>query len=402
MHDTLKTRKLDVIWNMTLICPWDCKICCVDAVHVTKKKGMIFIRSGGLSEVDQLPLKAGPQSIFDQALEFRQSKGLELDLAGKLRVLDHLHGFNARIDVSGGDALVVAENFQVLRVASERFGRDQITLTATGAGLAKYDADALSPLIGELNFTYDGVGFDTGSTRPAGYAAGNLKKATQFARRGVLTRAECPLTVENIESEERLTRLYLNLRDAGISKLLLMRLFPVGRGTSQGASVPEPTQYRRAIDFFRTLEEKFGGPVVKVQCALKFFDPKSRAATKGNPCDLMTESFGLTPDGTLLASPWAVNGQGRPMHEAFVLGNLATTPMQTILQSEKVRAYMPRLDENVGHCKIFTFFHSTKSDPVDRLFDNADPLYTGKQNARELVLAHSAKEEEAGTCRCSR
>ncbi len=264
VHDTPQPKQLDLIWNMTLICPWDCEICCVDAVHVTKKNGIVFIRSAGLNTIDELPLKPGPQSIFDQALEFRQSQGLELDLAGKLRVLDHLEGFNARIDVSGGDALVVAENFHVLRVASERFGRDQITLTATGAGLAKYDAEALSPFIGELNFTYDGVGFETGSTRPAGYAAGNLNKAAQFARSGVLTRAECPLTVENVESVERLTTLYLNLRDAGISKLLLMRLFPVGRGTSHGASVPDPSQYRRAIDFFRSLEEKFGGPVVKV------------------------------------------------------------------------------------------------------------------------------------------
>ncbi len=117
----------------------------------------------------------------------------------------------------------------------------------------------------------------------------------------------------------------------------------------------------------------------------------------------MTESFGLTPDGTLLASPWAIDGRGRPMHDAFVLGNLATTPMQAILQSEKVRAYMPRLDENIGHCKIFTFFHSTKSDPVDRLFDNADPLYTGKKALEvQLVRSGTGSEEEAGTCRCSR
>lgn len=386
MASSTTTRKVDLIWNMTLICPHDCQICCVDAVHVSRKGGNIVVRSGGLAKIDQLPIKPGPQSIFDQALEFRQSQGLELNLAGKLRVIDHLSGFDARIDFSGGDALILEENLRVLEVASNRLGREQLTLTATGAGLTKFNADALSPLIGEMNFTYDGVGFDTGPMRPAGYAAANLRKAAQFASRGVRTRAECPLTLENTENEERLTALYLNLRDAGIGKLLLMRLFPVGRGTSHGASVPAPHQYRRAIGFIRELEDKYAGPVVKVQCALKCFDERSKVGMTGNPCDLISESFGLTPDGTLLASPWAVDGLGKPLHDAFVLGNLAATPMDMILQSEKVRAYMPRLDDNLGHCKIFSFFHSSKRDPVDRLFDMADPLYASNKPIAESVL----------------
>ena len=41
----LKSKKLDIIWNITSICPWDCAICCVDAKHVTvdKQSGTILI-----------------------------------------------------------------------------------------------------------------------------------------------------------------------------------------------------------------------------------------------------------------------------------------------------------------------------------------------------------------------
>lgn len=386
-------RKVDLIWNMTLICPWDCQICCVDAVHVSKKGGEILLRSSGLGTLERLPVRQGAGSIFDQALAFRQSEGLELDLQGKLRVLDHLEGMSARLDLSGGDVLVVSENLEVLRVAAARFGRGQITLTATGAGLSKFDATMLSPLIGELNFTYDSARSETQSTRPSGYAAGNLRKAAEFAGRGVHTRAECPLTLENISDEAQLTAIYLNLRDAGIDKLLLMRLFPVGRGTSHGASVPNPDQYRRAISLFRDLEAKISGPAVKIQCALRGFDEPSCAVATANPCDLMTESFGLTPNGTLLASPWAVDGRGRPIHDAFVLGNLATTPLSDILQSEKALSYMSRLDENHGHCKIFSFLHSKKENAIDRLFDVADPLITTRPRARVLPLMRSVVPE---------
>jgi len=31
-------RRLDIIWNMTSICPWNCKICCVDAKQVSIHK----------------------------------------------------------------------------------------------------------------------------------------------------------------------------------------------------------------------------------------------------------------------------------------------------------------------------------------------------------------------------
>jgi hypothetical protein len=57
-----------------------------------------------------------------------------------------------------------------------------------------------------------------------------------------------------------------------------------------------------------------------------------------------------------------------------VIGNLAETRLSQLLATEKAQAYQRRLDENFGHCKIFTFFQSTKSNPVDRIFDRADPL----------------------------
>ena len=364
-------RKVDIIWNVTLVCPWNCAICCVDAVHVTKRSNIITMKSRALTATEHLPM-TDQGNHFEQAMRKRQQEGLELDKAGKMRVLDHLTNaaLLPKIDFSGGDVMVARENFEVLQAAASRFGRTQITLTATGAGLAGYDVASLAPYIGELNFTYDSPVIDGGPTRPTGYANGNLRKAAQFAQAGVRTRGECPLSIDNI-ADETLRQIYRNLHDAGIGKLLLMRLFPVGRGQHQPGAIPSPEQYRRAIAVLREMEADLGSPAVKLQCALKFFDRQDMTV---NPCDLLHESFGLQADGTLLFSPWAVGPQGRPLSEEWVIGNLSEHPLAELLASEKAQAYRQRLDQNFGHCKIFSYFQSTKSDPVDRIFDAADPL----------------------------
>jgi MoaA/NifB/PqqE/SkfB family radical SAM enzyme len=378
---TQSRSKVDIIWNVTLVCPWDCQICCVDAVHVTKRQGTITMRSQALSTTEQLPM-TGKGNHFEQAMKKRQEQGLELDLAGKLRVIEHLRGerFLPKIDFSGGDVMVAGENFEVMKHASSVFGRDQITLTATGAGLFQYNVEEIAPHIGELNFTYDSPSYDGRQSRPAGYASGNLRKAAQFAKAGVLTRGECPLTVHNIE-DEPLRQLYRNLHEAGINKLLLMRLFPVGRGHFQAENVPSPAQYRRAIQVLRDMEAMYGFPTVKLQCALKFFDKQDM---QENPCDLVRESFGLQANGTLLTSPWAVGAHSQALHDAWVLGNLSTTPLADLLATEKAQEYYRRQNENFGHCKIFAFLTSRRERPMDRIFDTVDPL---AKNALEETLA---------------
>ncbi|MEU4477783.1 hypothetical protein AB0F68_06910 [Micromonospora sp. NPDC023966] len=296
---------------------------------------------------------------------------MELDLEGKRRVLRHLGDHRVKLDISGGDPLSVKENYVLLREASELLGRDQITLTATGAGLATYAVSEIVPYVGELNFTYDGTSLQKGSLRPATYAKGNLRKARQFADAGVRVRGECPLTVHNSQPQV-LRRIYQDLHDAGVETLLVMRLFPVGRGVSTSAATPNPGGYRAAIDTLRQLERANGSPKVKLQCALKHLDGFSAGE---NPCDAITQSFGLTPQGILLGSPWAVDAVGRPMDDAWVLGNLADQPLSTILLSHKAANLRRRADENHGHCKIFSWLNGRSRSSVDRIFEKSDPLY---------------------------
>jgi MoaA/NifB/PqqE/SkfB family radical SAM enzyme len=317
----------------------------------------------------------------------RQRQGAELRLSEKMRVLENMEGMPVKVDISGGDPLAVSENHDLLRVAARVLGRESVTLTATGYGLAGFDVQEVAPFISELNFTFDNPDDAGGPNRPTGYATANLRVAQRYAKKGVTTRAECPLSIRNCD-EESLRRLYLALHGAEIDKLLIMRLFPVGRGYLRASDIPMAEQYRRAIATLREMERRYGNPVVKLQCALKHFDA---ASYDGNPCDMLRGSVGLMADGTLLASPWAVGPEGSPISDGWVLGNLAREPLSDILSSDKAQAMLARLDENFGHCKIFAYQYSRRTQDMERIFDATDPLYAEQATTQVSVARKSAR-----------
>jgi MoaA/NifB/PqqE/SkfB family radical SAM enzyme len=381
LDDASSSPKLDIIWNTTMVCGWNCAACCVAATHVKQKNGLVFISTPELDRYEEIPADPGAGNIFDQALQHRQARGLELTFEQKLQVLDNLAGHRVQVDLSGGDVLSPRkEGTRLLDAAVSKLGRHALTLTATGSGLAHADVKDVAKKIKELNFTFDGTPDPDNPLRPATYAATNLRKAKQFAAEGVITRAECPLSAQNLEPAA-LERIYLQLRDAGIDKFLLMRLFPSGRGEFVREAIPTNLQYKRAIATLRSIEAEYGGPEVKLQCALRWLEGPSVV----NPCDAITESFGLMWDGTLLGSPWAISKSGRPVDQAWVLGNLAENTLTEILASEKVERLRSRAAENHGSCKMFAWFHGSSKNSEDRMFEDSDPLYNSTQALKDAA-----------------
>ncbi len=363
-------KTYDIIWNITRLCSWDCAVCCVDAIHVSRNKsGETIARIAGLSE----EIKVGEKNIesFQSAQEYFQFRGMELSLDEKFKILENLQGKTVKIDFSGGDPLVLPENLLVIERASKSFGKDNVTLTATARGLDHKVILRLANLIGEFNFTYD-PGIDQSSdNRPVGYALGNLKASKVFRDYGVKTRAELPLTTEN-STPKNLSQIYSDLTEAKIDKLLLMRLFPVGRGASRISTGLSPTQTIEAIQLLKSLETS-SGPRIKLQCALKhLFDPES--SKHQNPCDLLHTSFGLMADGTLLLSPWAIDSHGKPISSDWVVGSLLENNLDDLLNTPVMRSLSSQLDQNSGHCKIFSYLSSTKLEGLSKMLDRADPI----------------------------
>jgi len=363
-----KTKRLDIVWNITLICPWNCSICCVDAANVKSEGNKVKITYEGLTkEITVKKIKG--LDIYDQALKIRQKQGFELSLKEKLQVLDNLEDVDFEIDFSGGDPLVCSENLEVIKYAANKYKRENLAVTTTGVGLSKVKAEQLVPYISELEFTYDNPEDRFDPIRPKGYNNSNLKKASLLNKQDIKVKALTPLSKRNI-APDILRLIYENLHLAGIEEVELIRYFPVGRGLGKNEESPSKEEYKKAIEIFKEMEKEYDFPKVKLQCGLKCLYDKFDE----NPCKLYKESLGITAKGILLTCPWAIGSKGEPLDEIFILGSLVDNHISELLDSEKGLYYQMRLEENFGHCKIFAYLNSNKENSFDRLFDKADPF----------------------------
>jgi len=213
---------------------------------------------------------------------------------------------NFDIDVSGGEPLLFRENVDIIKKLSRKFGRDNISITTTGRGLALVNKKALKNIVGEVGFTYD-FPYEPNSLRPKGYNSSNLKQIKQVVEvGGMRTMAQIPLTKLNVD-ENMIRNIYKNLTKAGIEKLHLMKFFPVGRGAHRLDLSLTEKEYQTAIKIYKKLESS-EGPRVYIQTALRDSDKNS-------------SHFNITSRGLLLSDPWAYDHHGEPLEE-FILGDL--------------------------------------------------------------------------------
>lgn len=95
---------MDVIWNLTRACPWDCEICSVSAIHVCSTTA---------------------ESIY---LAEKDNKR-ELTLDEKLSVLRVLVNNNFEIDFSGGDPLYYDEDLRIVEQATRWLPPSKIVIS---------------------------------------------------------------------------------------------------------------------------------------------------------------------------------------------------------------------------------------------------------------------------------
>lgn len=364
-------NKIDIIWNISQICPWDCKFCCTDATKVYIDNNLTVLNENNLSNsifIKSTNIKRS--NAFNIALQDKQSRGLELTFPEKINILNNLAENDVQIDFAGGDPLACSENFEVIKVASEKFGKKNISITSTGFFVGKYGIQQLSNIIGQYEFTFDENILLPSVSRPSGYNKSNILVASKFATNNIYTKAQLPIHQGNVKYEI-IRDIYLTLCKSGIDELLLMRTFPVGRGIGylEHNSLTKD-QIKFVINTFKEFEQKIKGTKIKLQCALKYLEDNSDI----NPCDLMRSSYGINWRGDLLISAWANGVNGKALSDDFILGNISKEKFSEIINSEKAKRYREKLDLNFGHCKIFAYQNSLNKCE-DAIFSNNDPLY---------------------------
>ena len=269
----------DIIWNISLLCPWDCEFCCTDAIHVKKTSSGILTKERNLSKTalindnSDIPwhselneLEISP-NFMDKALYHRQLSGLELTFDEKIRILNNIDELDTSIDFAGGDPLACAENILILFQASKLFGKNNISITSTGHSISRYPIDTIASVLGTFEFTFDEPRHFTPKHRPSGYNSANLHAAKKLKNFGVRTKCQIPLHNGN-NYKKAIYSIINSLKTANVDEVLLMRTFPVGRGMNN-SSVHADFDIRKTIDTYISISREINGPHIRLQCALK-------------------------------------------------------------------------------------------------------------------------------------
>jgi len=248
-----------IIWNITNKCYYSCSFCCLDA----------------------------------------NSSPKDLSLEDKLRIVENLDSEDIKVDVSGGDPLNDAENLEILKKLSRKFGRKKISIISTDKGLEKINFSELANYVFEVGFTYD-FPTEPSPDRPLGYNQHNLELAKEVSKAGVETIAQSPLIKSNTDPQI-IEQIYLNLNKTGIDRLLLMRFSESGRGILKKGLALTQKEINRALNIYRKLENRYILPKVKIT-------PSVRGELLGK----VLTSLNITNQGLLLSNPWVYNLGGEP------------------------------------------------------------------------------------------
>ena len=288
--------KIPIIWNITKACPWNCSFCCISAYHLPSSN-----------------------KSLDIELKRLRKEGVELSLEDKLRIVGNLDEPHLEIDVSGGEPLLFNENIGIIKMLSQKLGRENISITTTSVGLNLVSLDFLKEFVGEVGFTYD-FPYEPNNLRPREYNSSNLNLIKTVTREGIRAVAQIPLTRLN-HNEKTIRDIYENLAKANVNGLHLMKFFPVGRGAQRKDLVLTWDEYQTAVKTYRRLESS-NAPEVFVQTALKDVNPNNSSS-----------HLNITSKGLLLSDPWAYDSQGNPLKE-YILGDLKHQKLSGIYKTK--------------------------------------------------------------------
>lgn len=315
---------MDVIWNLTRACPWDCAICCVSALHVCNTTEYL-IRS------------------------VQKEKGKELTLAEKLVVLKMLVEKDFEIDFSGGDPLYFDEDFQVVEQATRWLPSRKIGVSMTGSKITDSKLEILKK-VSVAEFTLDNLPEKENPYRPRGYNLASMLAMEKCIAAGIRVRAVTVLystTISQEISQENLEGVYRWLCDNNIPEWELLMFYPVGRATALATLVPSDKEYLNVLKFLRGLR---GFTKVLFQHSFKVLEGKMK-------CPAVVNSIGILPDGQVTACAWAINNNCFPF-PGFRVGKLPEDDLDEIV--EKARQ-IPEYCKRVTFCRTIAYTKKEKN-----------------------------------------
>ena len=305
---------MDVIWNLTKACPWDCAICCVSRLYVC--------------------------NITKHLVQVTQKeKGEELTMAEKIEVLEILANKGFAVDFSGGDPLYYDEDFQIVKQATRWMPTEKIEVSTTGSRITDDRIDLLKK-VNTTEFTLDNLPETKNACRPYGYNFASMVAMKKCVVAEIKTRAVTVLYSTTI-TEENLRSIYHWLCENRIPEWELLRFYPVGKANRIARLTPSDTEYLNAMKFLRGLH---GFTQI-------FFQHSLRMLEKLSKCPAVSDSIGILPDGQVTACAWAIDSNCRPF-EKFRLGKLSEDDLDEIIDNaQNISEY----SKKTKFCRTITY-----------------------------------------------
>lgn len=309
---------MDVIWNLTRACPWDCAICCVSAFCV--------------------------QNITKE-------KGKELTLTEKLTVLKILTDRNFEIDFSGGDPLYYDEDFRVVEQTTHWLPSRKIGVSMTGSKITDAKIELLKK-VGVVEFTLDNMPEEKNPFHPSEYSLASMVAMKKCIAVGIKTRAITVLYSATI-AKKNLEKVYCWLCENNIPEWELLRFYPIGRAAKIVEIIPSNSEYLKAMKFLRGLH---GFTKIFFQHSLRILEGTVK-------CPAVVDSIGILPDGQVTACAWAIDENCCPL-EGFRLGKLPEDDLDEMLDNaRKISKY----SERTKFCRTIAYIRKDNKKEVDTM-----------------------------------
>lgn len=315
---------MDVIWNLTRACPWDCVICCVSGFHVCDTTKYI-VRS------------------------MQKEEGKELTLAEKLTVLRILADKDFEVDFSGGDPLYYDEDFQVVEQATRWLLSRKISVSMTGSKITDVKLELLKK-VSVVEFTLDNLPETENPFRPHGYNLASMIAMKKCIATGIKTRAVTVLYSATI-SKENLESVYHWLCENNIPEWELLRFYPIGKAVKLVKLTPSNSEYLNTIKFLRGFR---GVTKIHFQHPLRMLEGTTR-------CPAVIGQIGILPDGQVTACAWALDENCCPL-KGFYLGKLPEDDLDEILDNaQKILEY----SERAKFCRTIAHVRKVNKEEVE-------------------------------------
>lgn len=286
---------MNVIWNLTRVCPWNCPICCVSAVYIAQNNKKSI-------------------SLANKQLEN------ELSFDEKMKVLNILAQHQFDIDFSGGDPLFYEDDYLVVKRAIELLPKEKLNVSMTSKGVINRDRIETLKKVDAVELTLDVLAPHPNSHRPKGFDSISMEAIKTLNEAGVKVRAVTVLHSEAI-TQTRLQEVYDWLCENGIPEWSVLKPFRVGRGLNFHKHFPDDDACIEALKFLRKMN---GYTKIAPQHVLDVLCGTRK-------CHAAMESIGILPDGTVTACAWALDTNCRPFPN-FHLGRLPDDNLTELLE----------------------------------------------------------------------